>query len=440
MSNLIKCILVDSTDIWVGTNKGLSRITFHENSYSSYDIENYTIEFGLPANEIFKIKKKGNHIYAATENGVITFNPHKIDSKYYEPKTLIVRMLSDNLKIGSDSIVVLEHENDNLTLFYKAIALHNNKNLSYMYRLKGYENDWISTENLSVRYGDLPPGAYTFCVKATLDGRIFGPEAKVRIHKKKHLTELLGFRIGIAVIFVLTIAAVMWLIIAYNHRKERIKRNIISAEQKALRLQMNPHFIFNSLGSIQRFVLERNSKIANEYLTDFASLMRLILESSKNSLVPLSDELEACNLYLRLENLRFNDGIVYHVNVSQEIDPSSVKIPPLLIQPLIENSIWHGILLNNKSGRIDINFSRYKEDRILCEITDDGVGYNQGKEVSKKNKKHKSTGLINIRERLSLLSDIYRVRMRMEIIDLGDKELAERSGTTVKLFLYAHNE
>ncbi len=202
---------------------------------------------------------------------------------------------------------------------------------------------------------------------------------------------------------------------------------------------MNPHFIFNSLGSIQRFILEKESLEASEYLTDFASLMRLILESSNRSLVSLSDEIKSLNLYMKLENLRFNNAIKYTIDIDQSIDKNLFKIPPLLIQPILENSIWHGIMNNGGKGRIALTFSKDRRNLLHVMVSDDGIGIKKAEQIKSNKNKHISTGISNIKERISLLNEIYKSDMKVEIADLGSQG-SELKGTRVSIFIYYRND
>jgi hypothetical protein len=183
-----------------------------------------------------------------------------------------------------------------------------------------------------------------------------------------------------------------------KHRKSKEQKKLAVLEQKALRSQMNPHFIFNSLNSIQRLYVEGNLDKANDHVADFGKLLRMILDNSGRSQISLADELEALKLYLDLEQMRTDDQISYSIEVDSNIDQNSSKVPPLIIQPFVENAIWHGILPKNEKGKVDVRISR-TDSGLLCVITDDGIGIEES--LKSKSQTHESKAMKITSERLS---------------------------------------
>ena len=203
-------------------------------------------------------------------------------------------------------------------------------------------------------------------------------------------------------------------------------------EMQALRAQMNPHFIFNCLSSINRFILKNESKAASNYLTRFSRLMRLVLNNSQKPLITLEDELEMLELYLEMERLRFKNSFDYAITFLNAIDSDNVFIPPLLLQPFCENAIWHGLMNKEGQGRLDIELNM--EGNILnCVIRDNGVGREKAEELkSKTAEKEKSMGLQITTERLALLNKEKGLHTFYEIEDLKN-ENGNASGTKVIL-------
>lgn len=174
-------------------------------------------------------------------------------------------------------------------------------------------------------------------------------------------------------------------------------------EMQALRAQMNPHFIFNSLNSINRFILKNEKKQASEYLTKFSRLVRLILQNSQSSLITLDSELECLRLYLELEALRFDHHFIYRLDVEEELDTKSTRIPPLIIQPYVENAIWHGLMHKEEKGHLSIVMTSDNVN-LICKVTDDGVGRKKAAEMkSKSTSLHKSMGLRITADRISMM-------------------------------------
>jgi LytS/YehU family sensor histidine kinase len=176
-------------------------------------------------------------------------------------------------------------------------------------------------------------------------------------------------------------------------------------EMQALRAQMNPHFIFNSLNSINMFILENNKLLASEYLSKFSRLVRLILNNSQESFIPLERELEALGLYLELESLRFEQKFKYKITIEGNVDTTKLKVPPLIIQPYAENAIWHGLMPKKDTGHLDIGL--YQQGEILfCKIADDGIGIKKSAESkSKLSSTRKSVGMRITADRMAILRD-----------------------------------
>ncbi len=197
---------------------------------------------------------------------------------------------------------------------------------------------------------------------------------------------------------------------------------------KSLRSQMNPHFIFNALNSVNHFVAQQDERAANRFLTEFSRLMRLVLENSQLDFIPLNKEKEIISLYLKLEHYRFRDKFDYEIVVDESINSEVVEIPPMLIQPYIENAVWHGLRYRESKGFLSV-FIGQEADAIVIRISDNGIGRRRSAELKTENQqKHQSTGLKNIRERLDIINSVYRSRCSVEISDLPDD-----GGTVVTL-------
>lgn len=217
-----------------------------------------------------------------------------------------------------------------------------------------------------------------------------------------------------------------------NRTKAEFRQQATELEMQALRAQMNPHFIFNSLNAINRFILQNNKLQASEHLTKFSKLVRLILQNSQTAFISLDNELEALQLYLELEALRFDHHFAYTITVEENIDPSVLKVSPLLIQPYAENAIWHGLMHKPEMGHLDITL--FLQDQVLlCKITDDGVGRKKAAELKSQNASiHKSMGMKITAGRIALL---HQGKQSNSYITINDLILPDGSagGTEVVL-------
>jgi tetratricopeptide (TPR) repeat protein len=200
--------------------------------------------------------------------------------------------------------------------------------------------------------------------------------------------------------------------------KTALQQRATELEMQALRAQMNPHFIFNSLNSINRFILQNSKLQASEYLTKFSRLIRLILQNSQASLIPLESELESLQLYLELEMVRFDHHFDFKITVDDELDSEFIKVPPLIIQPYAENAIWHGLMQKEEKGHLDIELSQ-NEEILFCKITDDGIGRERAAELkSKSAPTHKSMGMQITANRIAMLQQKKRLDTSIKITDL----------------------
>lgn len=218
-------------------------------------------------------------------------------------------------------------------------------------------------------------------------------------------------------LFVILIIGVTSYFIYKNAKASKLANQLLAL--KSLRSQMNPHFIFNALNSVNHFIAQQDERTANRYLSEFAQLMRSVLEHSQEDLISLSKELEILSLYLKLEHYRFREKFDYEIKTDETIDSDTIEVPPMLIQPYLENAVWHGLRYKEGKGKLTLEFNR-KNGHLLVVITDDGIGRKKSNELKTVNqKKHNSTGIKNIEERLSILNHVYKTSYQVTIDDLS---------------------
>lgn len=273
-------------------------------------------------------------------------------------------------------------------------------------------------------------------------------DARIRYEADSHNKELqlLSLRIknqrlliyGYTGLIVLSLAiGLLFLSRAKINSKRRISemnRKISEVTQANLRQQMNPHFIFNTLNSIQYYMYQHDKLATNNYLTKFSSLMRKVLENSQHTSVPLQDELDALNLYLELEKIRFKDKFEYVINIDDEIDTLMYKIPTMLIQPYVENSICHGLIPGEIKGLVKIDL-KLKKDYISCTIEDNGIGREAAQEKKNKSEKnHNSLGTQIVNSRLDLVNTLYGTSLKTIYSDLKNDK-GEAIGTRVEIHI-----
>lgn len=215
-----------------------------------------------------------------------------------------------------------------------------------------------------------------------------------------------------------------------SNRQQKLANNLLAL--KSLRTQMNPHFIFNALNSVNNYIAKSDERSANRFLSEFSVLMRSVLENSEEDFIPLAKELELLELYVKLEHSRFSDKFDYKIDVDNKIDIDAFQIPPMLLQPYIENAIWHGLRYKEEKGFLKIGVRQVTNDMLEIRIEDNGIGRKKSAELKTTNqKKQKSKGMGNIQKRIQILNDMYKNRVEVSISDLNN----DQTGTRVSLKL-----
>ncbi len=246
------------------------------------------------------------------------------------------------------------------------------------------------------------------------------------------------YLIGGALLLLIVIGMISSIFYKRKRDKEQLttdfKKQLAQAETKALRAQMNPHFIFNSLNSINSFVMEQKHEIASDYLIKFSKLIRLILDNSRSETISIEKELETLKLYVLLESARFDNkyNCVYHI--AENVNTGSIMIPPMLLQPFVENAIWHGLMQKEGEGTITVEIKKKDEEFLNISITDDGIGREKSAELKSKSATHKSHGLKVTSQRIEMMNKLNSTGAQVHIIDLKDDK-GHATGTKVELII-----
>ncbi len=389
-------------------------------------------------------------IWFGTINGLSKYNPGTKTKNAHEPITTInnVRLFFNELDTQKYrhclhdwhriSALELPYNKNHLSFDFTGINLSNPEGVLYQWKLENSDEDWSPpTTQRTVTYSNIPPGKYTFNVRACNEDGVWN-----KVPATFSFTILKPFWkeswfIGLCIALV---AGGLYFV--YKKRIASIKQKakdkqeqlqltmaLSELEHKALRLQMNPHFLFNALNSIQSLIGTNNEQEARYYLAKFSSLMRQILDNSRTSAIALQEEIDTLENYLLIEKFCNGNRFEYEIEVDEKIETDYVKIPPMLLQPFVENSIKHGLrYLQQRHGKIHVSFKEI-EDHIECTVTDNGIGRQQAAAMNKQGKEtyHTSTALLVIQERLALLNGNEKA---IDIIDLFD-ENNQPTGTKV---------
>jgi ligand-binding sensor domain-containing protein len=435
--NMCRSIYSDSTSIWVGTNKGLSKISFDGNEISK--IENFYSKNGLLNNEVNGMMKLKNKLWLAHNNGVSVLDLSGRPTNISPPPVYIVQTLVNDSMIQNGNLSGLEHDQNYLTVNYIGLSYKDPGNLEYKYKITGIDSNWIHTNYTSVKYQTLQPGSYRFLVYAKNSDGVWSKDpAMLQFTIKPAWWQTLKFKAVVTLTFLIIMLLLFkWRLRIISKRADEkafLQNRIAITELQALRAQMNPHFIYNAINSVQYFITNNDPRSSQKYLAKFARLIRYVVDNSKPASIPLQTEIDALILYLDLEALRFEKRFEYNIKIGDGIDTDFIHIPSMLIQPYVENAIWHGLMHKEGSGRIDISFSM-ESDILKCVIEDNGIGRKRSQQIKEKDAISKrSLGMSITKERLEIINQMNNAKLSVVITDLVN-EKNEGTGTKVELFI-----
>jgi len=446
-SDLVYTMGIDRTKefLWIGTNQGVNKFDVNEYNRSGNKVV-YTFGkeegfSGVECNTNGVFEEEDGTIWFGTVNGLLQYNPTEYRPNPYYTKTNITKtslFYQDTLLAQHAELAYYENS---ISFEYVGICLTNPSKVRYRYKLDGFETEFSPpTREKIARYSNLPAGQYTFEVISCNNEGLWNEAPAMFTFKiaapywKKSWFWLL---ITSVVVALLTLA-IFWRIkqIKAKERSEAEMRVALAGnELKALRAQMNPHFVFNSLNSIQHFILTNKAGDAGKYLNKFARLMRVILNNSEKSAITIREEMEYLQLYMELEAMRFDNKFTWHVEIADDIDTDYFEIPAMLLQPYVENAILHGLTPRGEGGRLDI-ILRMQGNNLICRITDNGIGRESAREMRQLSgrKDHRSLGMKITSDRLELINNLQGSHLSMTITDLKHED-GSAAGTQVDIFI-----
>ncbi|MBV6653321.1 MAG: histidine kinase, partial [Mameliella sp.] len=367
------------------------------------------------------------YLYVGTNEGLTRIDLASPHTDSTAPQLYLDHVYVNGQPIPQGNMQALDYNQNEVEFHFTALSYKSFGKIRYEYQLIGADRVPATTTNRSVRYSGLNHGTFTFQLKATdaqgvstilktpIQITILPPWWKTPLFYACAFCALLFITFGIYLIRVRRIRQqAAW--------QTEINKRFAKLELQALQSQMNPHFVFNSLSAIQYFIRDNEKEFADDYLTKFGKLMRLFLEASKKRYTTLSKEIEVLQLYIELEQVRFDHKFEYQLSVDEEIDPYSTLIPSVLLQPFVENAINHGIFHKQGNGLLKLGFAANGKG-LTCSIEDNGVGRAKAQEIRKNsNKNYKSRALQITRERLDALQEFEDYKVKFTIIDLFDEQ------------------
>ena len=427
ISNSIESIEVENDHIvWIASSRGLSKIIFTSFMPLRYSITNIGRADGILSNSIKSIKLHLDTLHVLSDNSIYRFHKnYSVDT--LPPRFYLTHLFVNDKRIRLDTSLIFPYNENNFEFGFQGIYFKDHGGCNYEYSLDGGVS-WTLTNNVSLSFHNLSSGDYTFMIRAVNANGIRSKTEKIDF-------TILPLFLNTWWFYSLSLACILLIVILISRqliRQSMQKNRMTQLELTALRSQMNPHFTFNSINSIQHFLAKNTPQEAIDFTSKFSRLIRMILNNSSKELISVKDEISAVKLYLDIEKTRLNNRFDYSIELASEIDENFDRIPSIIIQPYVENAIWHGLLNKEGKGTIKIKLEK-KEKGIKCTIEDDGIGRLRAQELkSNSQMREKSFGMSLTRERVKLLNG-KKQKLNVLVIDLKDN-LGKPVGTRVEIY------
>ncbi len=399
-TNLTRQMQLVGDTLWVNSPAGLNRLKMGRNGFQK--LTPLTTSNGLPSDDIRDFYIKGNTLAIAGDFGVLKWNNFTRHINLSAPKFHITNIISDKGTYNSDDKIISDYKKGLIRIQYSAIQYASTiPMIEYSIDNGTWQTAAVSVLELS----SLSPGPHHLQFRLLHNNslRLNTNSINIFIEAPFYAQKwFIPLCIGLIAIMISSL-----IIYRLNKTKKKavlqlkLSEDLTFAEQQALQSMMNPHFIFNAVNSVQQYIIRNDKKEANKYLTQFARLIRLNLETSKNKYITLEEEIERLSLYLQFEKVRFGDKLEYSITVTPELEADKIYIPSMIIQPFVENAIWHGLIPKTENGHVNINIEK-QDSNIIIKVIDNGVGYTTADPV-KTNSIKTSMGSFITKRRLELL-------------------------------------
>ncbi len=430
VSNICRTLFIDQNVVWVGTDKGINRIS------SKNEIDLYTTSDGLVSNSVNAIWANDSVLYVGTTKGLTIIKPHTL-TQHSKSRIAFLNASTGNKVFPVRSKYVFNYPfTKNIKFAFAGISFKAGKKMTYRYLLDGFENQWHLTQQNQIEYQSLPAGEYRLTIVAVNQVGQQSLPLQISFEVVPPFWQTLWFYALEVCIGVCAIGCLVGWRLKHIKRqayeKQQLHEQIVELEQRALKSQMNPHFIFNCLNSIQKYILEKDTLQANRYLHLFSKLIRQTLDISSQISIPIQEEINYLNNYLSLEQMRFAGS--FHFRIHADPQSNNLRIPGMILQPFVENSIRHGIRYKkDNDGLITVEMKIVSKE-LLCVIEDNGVGRKQAENYkSLQHIEYQSRGMALTTERIEAINRSHAdkpEKIRIEILDLAD-EMKESTGTRV---------
>lgn len=417
--------------VWAGSSSGLYCFNSQAGLF-------YPYQKGVQGNEVQDLATDAqNRLWVGTARGVSVLSPGS--RSLPAPPVYITQVAVNGISHSPAVAGDWDYSGNTVEIDFTGISFACSKMLTYSYMLKGAGNEWKTVRQPRLLFSNLSPGAYTLYVKALLpDGTesVTPAQFSFRIHPPFWMSSwfITGVILSAGILLYLLFRARLATVRKQAQEKFRLHERMVDLEQQASSAMMHPHFIFNALNSIQNYISKNEQQAAHRYLSRFSKLIRLTLENAYKKRVGLDEELERLELYLDLEKSRYQGQFDYSIAIGPDLTAHDISIPSLIIQPFVENAIWHGIIPAERHGHISISVSAHGPDHIRITIMDDGVGIDSATKQEKDSDAHRSLGIDLTRERMELLGESTGKKASITITDRS-RMTPPATGTCVEMII-----
>jgi len=431
---IIKDIETKNNKVWVATQKGV--LVYRQIKNQLEFLQTIRKNDGLVSDQVDAIEFFDDKLVSASLNGISFIEIN------HPPNLPLQNIYFKSITYGNKAFAKgknkLRYNNEsNLIVKFGAIDFSGQEHNHFFYRLLPNQKDWVETKSKIIEFNNLQPGKYQLKIK--------GENPYNQSLKKEYLFEIVPLwwqtkwaKIGLGAAILFSFMLVSF----YIRKKELTKQRKKLLEQKekvefelyALRSQMNPHFVFNSLNAIQYYINDENYHKSEAYLVKFSRLIRMIFDFSRYKSVPLHQEIKLLKSYLEIEKMRFGDEFNFCINIDPALNLNHVEIPTMLLQPIVENAVNHGIFHKQGKGTICLDFKKIDDNSFQVQISDDGIGIKKSKEINKKSlKRHTSRSTEILQKRIELLNLSGKWKITYKLEDLSEKEGRYNTVVTLKI-------
>ncbi len=389
---------------------------------------------GIAYKEINAILIQGNQVFLSTIRGVVTFPIQLNGFNPIPPSIRIDKILLDRKSVPLHGPIQVDYTQQQLTIAFSGVSWRSRGQFTYRFRLKGYDDHWRETEATYpfANYTSLPAGNYTFEVIAVNeDGVGSKVPTQITFSVNAPFWQRWWFYLCLVMVTSFSVALLYQKRLRVIRKRAAMAQQLTATQLTALKAQMNPHFMFNALNSIQSLVVQQDIKNSNKYLSKFSQLMRLVLDASGKEEVILQEEIKMLNLYLELEKLRFGTDFNYTITAEESL-LYEIVLPPMIVQPYVENAIKHGLLHQKGEKTLSIRFYMINND-LICEVQDNGIGRIRSAEIKARSQHHHQSFAQSATEkRLELLKAMTSKSFDVNIEDVMEAETIKGTKVTLR--------